>query len=195
LGADIGEYQGDNDMKRQTRQLTSRLRVGGMAATALAVGSLGASALIAGPAGAATNRVAKTVSVTTVSTSKGKVLASGKTLYTLKPSSTPCTAACLKVWPALVLPKGVTKPKAGTGVTASKLGSTTKAGVHQVTYGGKPLYYFVGDTAPGQVNGNVTDAWGKWTAVTAKGTSAGGSSSGGSSSGGGSTAGSGGTAF
>jgi predicted lipoprotein with Yx(FWY)xxD motif len=179
-----------NEMDKHARQLTSRLRVGGMAVTALAVGSLGASALIAGPAGAATSRVAKTVSVTTVSTSKGKVLASGKTLYTLKPSSTPCTAACLKVWPALVLPKGVTKPKAGSGVTASKLGSTTRAGVHQVTYGGRPLYYFVGDTAPGQVNGNVTDAWGKWTAVvTAKGASSGGSSSGGS------TAGSGGTAF
>jgi predicted lipoprotein with Yx(FWY)xxD motif len=156
----------------------------------LAVGGLSASAVVAGPAGAATSRIAKSVTVTTVKTTKGKVLASGKTLYTLKPSSTPCTAACLKVWPALVLPKGVTKAKAGSGVTASKLGTMTRSGgVRQVTYGGKPLYYFVGDTAPGQVHGNVADAWGKWTAVTAKGTSAGGSSSGGS------TAGSGGTAF
>jgi predicted lipoprotein with Yx(FWY)xxD motif len=184
-----------NDMDRQPRQMTSRLRAGGLAATALAIGGLSASAVIAGPAGAATSRIAKSVSVTTVKTSKGTVLASGKTLYTLKPSATPCTSACLKVWPALVLPKGVTKAKAGSGVTASKLGTKSRSGgVRQVTYGGKPLYYFVGDTAPGQVNGNVTDAWGKWSAVTAKGTSAGGSSSSGSSSGG-STAGSGGTAF
>jgi predicted lipoprotein with Yx(FWY)xxD motif len=177
-------------MNMRPRQTTTRFRVGALAATALAVGGLSASAAVAGPAGAMTSRVAKTVSVTTVTTSKGKVLASGKTLYILKLSSAPCTAACLKVWPALVLPKGVTKAKAGSGVTASKLGTKTlSTGVRQVTYGGKPLYYFVGDTAPGQVNGNVTDTWGKWTAATAKGTSAGGSSSGGS------TAGSGGTAF
>jgi predicted lipoprotein with Yx(FWY)xxD motif len=186
-------------MDRQPRQMTSRLRAGGMAATALAIGGLAATAVLAGPAGATTS-AAKSVAVTTVKTSKGTVLASGKTLYTLKPSSTACTTACMQVWPALVLPKGVTKAKAGSGVNASKLGAKTlSSGVRQVTYGGKPLYYFVGDTAPGQVKGNVTDTWGKWTAITAKGTSAGGSSSSGSSSGGsssgGSTAGSGGTAF
>ena len=66
--------------------------------------------------------------VKTVKVAKfGKVLASGKTLYTLKPSSTPCTAACLKVWPELVLPKGVTKATAGSGVSSSKFGSTSIA--------------------------------------------------------------------
>jgi predicted lipoprotein with Yx(FWY)xxD motif len=181
-------------MDRQPGHMTSRLRVAGMAATALAVGGLSASAIVAGPAGAATSRIAKSVAVTTVKTTKGKVLASGKTLYTLKPSSTPCTAACLKIWPALVLPKGVTKAKAGSGVSASKLGSKTRSGVRQVTYGGKPLYYFVGDTAPGQVNGNVTDVWGKWTAVVTAGSSTGSSSTGGSSTGG-SSSGSGGAGF
>ena len=38
-------------------------------------------------------------------------------------------------------------------------------GVHKVTYGGKPLYWFVGDTGPGQVHGNVSDTWGKWSSV------------------------------
>jgi hypothetical protein len=28
-----------------------------------------------------------------------------------------------------------------------------------------PLYWFVLDTAPGQVKGNVTDTWGKWSDV------------------------------
>jgi hypothetical protein len=52
---------------------------------------------------------------------------------------------------------------AGTGVTAAKLGTVARAGgVLQVTYGGKPLYYFSGDTAAGQVHGDVTDTWGKW---------------------------------
>ena len=34
-----------------------------------------------------------------------------------------------------------------------------------MTYAGKPLYWFSGDTAAGQVHGNVTDTWGKWSAV------------------------------
>ena len=96
----------------------------------------------------------------------GKVLASGKTLYVLKPSSTPCTAACLKVWPPLVLPSGATKATASPGVSSSKLGTkTTAGGVRQVTYGGKPLYFFVGDAGPRQVHGNVSDTWGTWTAA------------------------------
>ena len=135
----------------------------------------------------------------TVSTTKnakmGTILVSGnKTLYTLKPSSTACTAACLKIWPALVLPAGVTKAKAGSGVSASKLGTVKHNGAVQVTYGGKPLYFFVGDTAAGQVNGVVTDTWGKWTAVVTKKSAS--SSSGSSNSGtGNSSAGGGGAAF
>jgi predicted lipoprotein with Yx(FWY)xxD motif len=181
-------------MGKISQQTTQRLRIGGIAATALAVGGLSASVVVAGPAGATTSRVAKAVAVTTAKVAKiGTVLASGKTLYTLKPSATPCTAACLKIWPALVLPKGVTKAKAGSGVNASKLGVKSSGGTRQVTYGGKPLYTFVGDSGPGQVHGNVTDAWGKWTAVvTAKSSSSSGS---GSSSSGGSSSGSGGAGF
>jgi predicted lipoprotein with Yx(FWY)xxD motif len=176
-------------MNRQPRQAAHGLRIGGMAATALALGGLSLSAGAVAPAGAATGRVAKSVVVKTVSVaSVGTVLASGKTLYTLKPSSTPCTAACLKIWPEFVLPKGVTKATAGSGVSSSKLGTVTRAhGVRQVTFGGKPLYWFAKDTRPGQVRGNITDTWGTWTAVvTAKANSAGGTTS---------TAGSGGTAF
>jgi predicted lipoprotein with Yx(FWY)xxD motif len=187
-------FEETNDMYSQSRQMTKGLRYGSMAAVALSIGGLSFSAIAASPAGASTSSVAKSVVVKTVKVAKfGKVLASGKTLYTLAPSSTPCTAACLKVWPALVLPKGMTKATAGSGVKSSKLGTIAlSSGVRQVTYGGKPLYSFVGDTGPGQVHGNVTDTWGTWTAVvTAKATSG---SSGGSSSTS-STAGSGGTAF
>ncbi len=146
-----------------------------MAGAIAAVGVLSASTLGATTAGAATG-----VTVSTATNAKvGTVLVSGKTVYTLKASKTPCTAACLTVWPELVLPKGVTKATAGTGVNASKLGTVKRSGgVLQVTYSGKPLYYFSGDSAAGQVNGNVTDTWGKWAAVvTAK--PAPGSSSGG----------------
>jgi predicted lipoprotein with Yx(FWY)xxD motif len=181
-------------MVSQSRQIPKGLRAGSMAALALSIGGISFSAIAASPAGASTSSVAKSVVVKTVKVAKfGKVLASGKTLYTLQASSTPCTATCLKVWPELTLPKGVKKATAGSGVSSSKLGTVARAGgVRQVTYGGKPLYWFVGDTGPGQVHGNVTDTWGTWTAVvTAKATSG---SSGGSSSTS-STAGSGGTAF
>jgi len=181
-------FEETRDMNRQPRQTTKGIGIGSMAATALALGGLSLSAVAAAPAGAESGRLAKSVVVKTVSVANiGTVLASGKTLYTLKASSTPCTAACLKIWPELVLPKGVKKATAGSGVRSSKLGTVTRAhGVRQVTFGGKPLYWFVNDTGPGQVHGNITDTWGRWTAVvTAKAKSSGTAS----------TAGSGGTAF
>ncbi|HEY2563579.1 MAG TPA: hypothetical protein VGI44_07685 [Acidimicrobiales bacterium] len=172
---------------------TSKVRVTRIAGVAFAVGGLAGSLAAAGVASAATG--------TTISTAKnakvGTYLVSGKTVYTLQ-GGKPCSAACLKFWPAVTLPAGVTKPQAGAGVTAAKLGTKkTSTGALQVTYGGKPLYFFVGDTSAGQVNGNVTDKFGKWTAVvTAKSTSSGSGSSASSGSGSsGSTAGSGGVSF
>jgi predicted lipoprotein with Yx(FWY)xxD motif len=147
-------------MRQTKQQRNRRVRTGLMTGAILAVGGLSASAVAAGTAGAAT----ATVISTTKNAKLGTILVSGKTVYTLKPSATSCGAKCLKVWPAVVLPKGVTKAKAGTGVNAAKLGTVKLSnGVLQVTYNGKRLYKFVGDTAPGQVHGNVTDTWGKWT--------------------------------
>jgi predicted lipoprotein with Yx(FWY)xxD motif len=153
----------------------------------LAVGGLSLSVLAIGTAGAATS----TVVATSKNAQFGTILVSGNSLYTLKPSATPCTAQCVKIWPEVLLPKGATKAKAGAGVNAAKLGTVKRAhGALQVTYAGKPLYWFSGDTATGQVNGNVTDTWGKWTVVVTKSTK---TTSGSSSSG--SSAGSGGAGF
>jgi predicted lipoprotein with Yx(FWY)xxD motif len=58
------------------------------------------------------------------------------------------------------------KASAGSGVSASKLGTIARSGgVLQVTYAGKPLYTFIGDKSTGAVNGNVTDTWGSWSDV------------------------------
>ncbi len=177
--------------QEQDRGSSRSVRVGRWAAVFLAAGAASASALAVGGAAAASTQGAK---VTVVSTSKGKVLAAGNTVYTLKASSTPCTAACLKVWPAVVVPNGAKHAAAGTGVTKSKLGTVKVSGVGvQVTYGGKRLYRFAGDTGPGQVNGNITDLWGKWTAVVLSKSAKSGSGSSGNS--GSSSAGSGGTSF
>jgi predicted lipoprotein with Yx(FWY)xxD motif len=176
---------------RRNRESNHRVRLARLAGAVVAVGGIALS-MMATEAGAATNVVVST----TKNAKMGTILVSGKTLYTVKPSKTACTAACLKIWPALVLPAGVTKAKAGSGVNASKLGTVKRNGVVQVTYGGKPLYYFFLDTAPGQVKGNITDTWGKWSAVVTKKAAGTSSSSGTSSnSGSGSTAGSGGASF
>jgi predicted lipoprotein with Yx(FWY)xxD motif len=135
--------------------------LGRMAGAILAVGGL--SALLATDvAGAASTGV-----VSTAKTGKyGTFLVSGNTVYTLKASKTACGSGCLKVWPEVLLPAGVTAATAGTGVTAAKLGTMARSGgALQVTYGGKPLYYFFKDKKPGQVGGVITDKWGKWSLV------------------------------
>jgi predicted lipoprotein with Yx(FWY)xxD motif len=113
----------------------------------------------------------------------------GRTLYTFAKDTgaqSTCMGACAQSWPPLTA-KG--HPTAGNGVNASMLGTSKRSdGSIQVTYGGHPLYSYTGDTAPGQVNGNGSTAFGAvWNAVQPSGAKAptGGSSGGGYSSGGG----------
>ena len=155
------------DKPQFPRSTTRRIAVRGAAAGVTALLGVAGSVLAPGIAGASIDHTAKSVVVSTVKNSKlGTLLVSGKTLYTLKASKTACSTSCLKVWPELVLPKGMTKATAGSGVSASKLGTISRAGgVLQVTYGGKPLYFFVGDKSSGAVKGDVTDTWGTWSDV------------------------------
>jgi predicted lipoprotein with Yx(FWY)xxD motif len=136
-----------------------------MAALALA-----AMVFTPGIARAASAHATKSVVVSTAKSAKfGTILVSGKTLYSLKPGGTSCGSKCLRIWPELLLPKGVSKATAGGGVSASKLGTIRRAGgALQVTYAGKALYWFSQDTASGQVNGNISDLWGKWSVVVTK---------------------------
>jgi predicted lipoprotein with Yx(FWY)xxD motif len=64
-----------------------------------------------------------------------------------------CTGTCLVNWPALTIAAGDT-PTGGAGVTGT-LGTITRTdnGARQVTYNGLPLYFFIGDTAPGDTAG------------------------------------------
>jgi predicted lipoprotein with Yx(FWY)xxD motif len=130
------------------------------------------SALLLAPdaARAASRHPSQRVVVSTMNNVRfGTILVSGRTLYTLTPSRTACTAKCLEIWPALLLPKGATKATAGNGVISARLGTVKRAnGALQVTYGGKPLFWFSQDTGAGQVKGNLTDVWGKWAVVVTK---------------------------
>jgi predicted lipoprotein with Yx(FWY)xxD motif len=74
---------------------------------------------------------------------------SGKAVYVL---DTDCTGACLTQFTPV---PGTSTAKTGdTTVKSNLTGSTTRAdGTKQATYGGQPLYYYTGDTAPGDQKG------------------------------------------
>jgi predicted lipoprotein with Yx(FWY)xxD motif len=81
----------------------------------------------------------------------------GMTVYTFSKDSTgssACTGGCLVTWPALTVTSGV-NPAAGSGV-GGQLGTITRPdnGKLQVTYNGLPLYFYSGDTGPGDTNGS-----------------------------------------
>jgi predicted lipoprotein with Yx(FWY)xxD motif len=99
-----------------------------------------------------------------VRTSNGKSFltdSSGRALYLWTPDTmtkSMCSGACATAWPPLTA-KGA--PTAGTGATASDLGTISRSdGTKQVTYAGHPLYYFAGDTAAGQTNGEGSNGFG-----------------------------------
>ncbi|HEX3332794.1 MAG TPA: hypothetical protein VHS57_00525 [Acidimicrobiales bacterium] len=179
-------------MKTTRRGRARRIQIARLVSTATAVGA--ASLLFATEAGAAS---AVTVSSQTIG-KMGKVLViKGKAAYTLSPAGSKCTGECLKIWPAVTDP--ATTAHAGSGVQHSKLGVTAGPnGTHQITYGGQKLYFFSGDSK-GTVHGNITDQFGKWTAVVVskpKGGSSGSTGTGTSSNtGGGTSAGGGGVNF
>jgi predicted lipoprotein with Yx(FWY)xxD motif len=175
---------------------TSHSWLGCLVTAALALGTVSATALSVGTAGA-TSGSQVTVSVATIGNNK-VLVANGKPIYVIKTPAVACGSGCLKIWPALTLPAGVSSATAGKGVQAAKLGTTAgPKGLMQVTYGGQPVYWFSLDKVRGKAKGNITDKWGKWTdVVVSKGsTGSAGAGSGSSGNSGGSSAGSGGAGF
>lgn len=120
-----------------------------------------AASTTTGGSNSSTSTTSAGVTLGTASTSLGTVLTApnGMTLYRFDPdtsTTSACTGGCASVWPPVTGPA-----TAGTGVTASDLGTITRSdGTVQVTYQGHPLYTYTGDTAPGQTNGNgVQGTW------------------------------------
>jgi predicted lipoprotein with Yx(FWY)xxD motif len=98
--------------------------------------------------------------------------AKGRTLYlfladTTKNKST-CTGSCAAAWPPQLTAGSA---KAGSGTDKSLLGTAQRSGgAKQVSYNGHPLYYYIGDTKPGQTNGQGLNQFGAlWYVVNAKG--------------------------
>jgi predicted lipoprotein with Yx(FWY)xxD motif len=75
-----------------------------------------------------------------------------------------CSGACARAWPPYLVKS---PPHAGVGAAARLLGAARRAnGSRQVTYAGRPLYYYVGDRKPGQILcQNVTEFGGVWRVV------------------------------
>ncbi len=122
---------------------------------AVAVTSCGTASRAAGP-------LRYEVRATTIG-GLGKILADGAglTLYMYAPDHrgpSTCSGVCATSWPPLLLPRGVTRPMAGPGISAALLGTTRRAdGALQVTYNKWPLYLWQGDDAPGQATGQADD--------------------------------------
>ena len=84
----------------------------------------------------------------------GRILADGRgralylfTADTGKAST--CSGDCVAAWPPWIVKR---KPRAASGVNSSLIGTTRRDDRRlQASYRGHPLYYYVGDRAPGQV--------------------------------------------
>jgi predicted lipoprotein with Yx(FWY)xxD motif len=79
-----------------------------------------------------------------------------------------CYGSCASVWPPLIAAGHVAH---GPGVSAGGLGSVARrGGGREVTYGGHPLYFYAGDSRPGQTRGEGLNQFGaKWYVLAASG--------------------------
>jgi predicted lipoprotein with Yx(FWY)xxD motif len=152
------------------RGLTSAASLAAFTLALAACGAGGSSAYGAGggygaaPATPSAVGTAATVDLRASSLGQIVVDAQGRTLYLFeadKGGKSACDGPCATAWPPY-LSNGA--PQAGTGASGGLISTTVRGnGTTQVTYGGHPLYYFVGDKAPGDVTGQDIDQFGaKW---------------------------------
>ncbi len=97
----------------------------------------------------------------------------GQTLYVFAPDSrnkSTCSGGCAKFWPPRHIARGVTPRTKIAGVPGSFGEITRTDGTRQLTYQGAPLYTFVGDKKPGDINGQgLVASGGYWWVVVAGG--------------------------
>jgi predicted lipoprotein with Yx(FWY)xxD motif len=116
-------------------------------------------------------RPASVVGTTTSSLGTFLVDAKGRALYLWDAdhgSKSTCNGECATDWPPLTT---TGTPKASGKAKTSLLGTTKRSdGSREVTYAGHPLYYYAGDTGPGQTTGQGSDGFGApWWVVTPAG--------------------------
>jgi predicted lipoprotein with Yx(FWY)xxD motif len=124
-------------------------------------------------AGNAVAAPGKASTITVRSSAYGRILfdGSGRALYAFtrdRGVHSSCAGKCATRWPPFLVSA---RPAAGNGVNAKLIRTTRRSdGRLQATYGGRPLYYYVGDRSPGQVLcQNVQEFGGLWLVVRASG--------------------------
>ncbi len=155
---------------RADGRLLARLRAG-VAGASIAIVSvvalvvLGASVATAGGSATTAPGALKTVRIGAVTVLAD---ANGRTLYWFAPDTaarSACYGSCAAYWPPVKGPA-----TAGPGVTGTLSVLTRSGGSVQAAYDGHPLYTYVGDSAPGQANGNGLNLnGGLWHEVPASG--------------------------
>jgi predicted lipoprotein with Yx(FWY)xxD motif len=104
-----------------------------------------------------------TVTIGVVASAAGDHLvgADGKSLYVLTrdSSSSTCTGSCAATWPPLVV-AGLAQAVAAGGVNGTLAITSRADGANQLAIDGHPLYYFSGDSAAGDTNGQgIEGVW------------------------------------
>jgi len=129
--------------------------------------------LASGPAATSAPTV-QSVTVTVAASSYGRILFDGRgfALYAFgrdPRGHSSCGGDCAKAWPPYLAHGAALRP--GRGASSALLATTTRAnGSRQVTYAGRPLYYYVGDRRPREILcQNVTEFGGVWLVVRASG--------------------------
>lgn len=153
---------------------TARLLVGAAGLAASAVVLAACSNSITTASYTVTPTTATGVTLSTEPSPAGRILAtpSGHTLYDFAPdtpTSSACTKGlCVRLWPPLIV-TGV--PKAGHGLDQAMVGTIRRPdGRLQATYGGHPLYTWIGDNLPGMVTGQaLLNVGGYWYVVAPSG--------------------------
>jgi predicted lipoprotein with Yx(FWY)xxD motif len=135
--------------------------IGGLFVAALVVGvtlQLAAPAHSAAHDPRAASKATKVLS--THASSLGTIVSGpgGRTTYvydhdTQGTKHSACTGGCAGVWPAVVFKGTKTTKITHPGVTGKVASIPAGKGKRQVTLNGWPLYYYAGDSAPGDVNG------------------------------------------
>jgi len=149
-------------------RLTTRSLLLGMLALVAVAGAASSSA--AARAGQQADDTQAAATLTVRSTRYGRILfdGRGRALYAFtrdrRGGRSRCYGACAKAWP-VYFAKG--RALAGKGVRQSLIGTTRRRdGRRQITYNGRPLYYYVGDKSPGQILcQNVNEFGGTWLVV------------------------------
>ena len=94
----------------------------------------------------------------------------GRTVYMFtadKNGTSDCKGSCTKPWQP-VLTTGT--PKAGNGRESGALSTIKRGNAEQVTYDGRPLYYFIRDKAANSTAGEgITHFGGSWYVVSPSG--------------------------